>query len=164
MSTITGIEVKKDGLRQCQDGTWKLSLTVHPNDMPTSLMSAAMGTRYMAALVEIGDDEQPVETKPLTDEQKATAREAIDNMKPKGGRRAREAGIACGDPQFARWLWDRTYCDGTISCSADAATRLRKHLGVASRADLDHNEPAGQRWDALYAQYLEETGRMAERR
>ncbi len=53
------MEVKKDGLRQMQDGTWNLSLKVHPNDMPVDLMQALMGTRYMCVIAQIGDDCQP---------------------------------------------------------------------------------------------------------
>lgn len=55
------LEVKKDGLTQLQSGNWKLTLTVSPTDMPEGILSAPMGTRYMAALVEVDDTEQPVD-------------------------------------------------------------------------------------------------------
>lgn len=58
-AVAASLECKKDGLRQTQAGEWKLTLTVL--DLPAWLMSAKMGTRLMAALVEIGDDEEPVE-------------------------------------------------------------------------------------------------------
>ena len=50
---MTTMEVKKDGLRQTQDGIWKLTLTVHPNDMSVDLMVAPMGTIYQVAMVEV---------------------------------------------------------------------------------------------------------------
>ena len=54
-------ECKKDGLKQLQSGEWTLSLKVHANDAPAPLLTAPMGTRYMAAIVELNDDETPVE-------------------------------------------------------------------------------------------------------
>ena len=164
--------MKKDGLRQCQDGTWKLSLTVHPDDMPTALMTAPMGTCYAVAMVEIGDDGQPVQQNAkgrpspsaVLPEEKASGEEypAPPADKPKGGRRAREAGIACLDPQFQAWAHN---CGWRLEYAPIEAW-VRDICGkIVSRAELDHNEKAGKKWDALYAQFLEETpGRMAERR
>lgn len=64
------MEVKKDGLRQTQDGLWKLTLTILPEDMPVDLMVAPMGSRYAMAIVPIRDDESanPVISKTETTE------------------------------------------------------------------------------------------------
>jgi len=48
-------EVKKHALRQTQDGI-VVAFVVHPSDVPASLQLAPLGTRYMLALVEIGED------------------------------------------------------------------------------------------------------------
>ena len=55
------LEVKKDGLRQRQSGEWCLSLTVSALDMDRRITAAAMGTRFQAVLVEVNDDETPVD-------------------------------------------------------------------------------------------------------
>lgn len=147
MTTTQPIEVKKDGLRQMQDGTWKLSLTVHPEDMPTSLMTAQMGTRYGMALVEINDDETPVAA--------PEPRERRDwhELSP-----VQQAGIRCGDPGFRKWLFG-----GNFTGTPDAgAIRLRQILDIASRKELDTNSEKRAAWEALDARFVEET-RTAER-
>lgn len=58
------IEVRKDGLRQTQDGTWKLSLTVLPEDMPVDLMTAPMGKIYN---IDIQDAEEEVDNAEFTE-------------------------------------------------------------------------------------------------
>ena len=63
----TNFEVKKDGLRQTQDGIWKLTLTVLPEDMPIELMKAPMGSVYGLAMVLI-DYDNPVVKDSLTTE------------------------------------------------------------------------------------------------
>lgn len=153
MSTDQPIEVKKDGLRQMQDGTWKLSLTVHPNDMPTSLMTAPMGTRYGMALVEIGDDEQPVPSttsrKPL--EQKA---ETSKHRKP-AGTRAEKARRMCGVATFQQFLGTTGY-----EMTSDF---VKQKCGVTSKSTIDADKNAAMAWDRLFISYEQEYGRMAER-
>jgi uncharacterized OB-fold protein len=51
-------EAKKHSYRQTQDGV-VLSFVLHPQDVPSSLATAALGTRYILALVELNDDETP---------------------------------------------------------------------------------------------------------
>jgi hypothetical protein len=53
-------EARKVAYRQTKDGL-VVSFVVHPLDMPDELATAPLGTRYMLALAEIGDDEEPVE-------------------------------------------------------------------------------------------------------
>jgi hypothetical protein len=52
-------EAKKHAFRQTQDGV-VVSFVLHPQEVPSGLTLAALGTRYMLALVEIGDNDQPV--------------------------------------------------------------------------------------------------------
>lgn len=54
-------ECKKDALRQNQDGSWKLTVNIHPDEFPPSLTMNAMGQRYVCALVAIDDNEQPLD-------------------------------------------------------------------------------------------------------
>ncbi|MGA4125514.1 hypothetical protein ACI2VP_05145 [Ralstonia nicotianae] len=91
------------------------------------------GHRFMAALVEVGDDEQPVQPEPA-------ALEA-----PKGGMLAKLAGMLCDQPEFWAFL-NRLDANGgqIIQNAEDAANFVRDVCGVASRAELDHNETAAQ--------------------
>ena len=52
-------EAKKTGFGQAQDG-WSLTLRIQDVDVPPNVRDAKKGTRFMVALVEIGDDEQPL--------------------------------------------------------------------------------------------------------
>jgi hypothetical protein len=91
------------------------------------------GQRLMAALVEIGDDEQPV--------QPEEAPQIAD--KPKGGPLSKEAALLCRNEAFLLWLEFE-------QCIEDAATLapewIRQECGVLSRAELDTQPTAGQRF------------------
>lgn len=81
------IEAKKDGLTQLQSGEWVLKLKLHAADIPAQLLTAAMGTRYMLAVVEIGDNEEPVQTV--------------------GKSYAQQAALCCKEPAFWEYCWGR---------------------------------------------------------
>ena len=85
------------------------------------------GKRYMLALVEIGDDEQPVPSAAILE-------------KPKGGALAKLAGMWCSDPEF--WRWASTRMDLPVSNANGAAAFIRLNCGVDSRAELDSNDEA----------------------
>lgn len=53
------VEAKLHAFRKTQDGV-VVSFVVSPIDMPQALALDPLGTRYMLALAQIGDDEQPV--------------------------------------------------------------------------------------------------------
>lgn len=85
------------------------------------------GKRFMAVLVQIGDDEQAVPPTPA---------------RPKGGEWAKLAGMWCDDPDFHAFL-NQTYPNDTYVENADhAAMAVRVYCGIDSRAELDHNPDA----------------------
>ena len=87
------------------------------------------GHRFMAALVEIGDDEQPVQQ--------------AQPEKPKGGALAILAGRLCQDDEFRNFLATTYGVSWRIaSPSEDIAQWIREQCGVESRAELDHNDAA----------------------
>lgn len=101
------------------------------------------GQRFMAVLVEVGDDEQPA---PATDAAvQAAATEAV-----KGGQLSKVAAMLCRDPEFRQWFCDR----GLNKCRDDplglrddhdsVVEALRWHCGIESRAELDHNPEAAR--------------------
>lgn len=80
------------------------------------------GQRFMAALVEVGDDEQPVQQS--------------EPEKPKGGELARMAGVLCQDVEFRIFMNAQGWHAGS---DQEAAETIRQMCGVKSRADLDHD-------------------------
>lgn len=132
------MEVKKDGLAQRQDGRWQLKVIIHPNDMPAALSLAAMGTRYMCAMVELDDDEQPVE-RPAPEKPHSYAQ---------------RAGILCQEPGFRKFLCERQQFVGIAVLDLDmAADELRQICGVTTRKDLIEGTPAGDKFRDLAAEY-----------
>lgn len=133
MSTRQGIEVKKHAYRQTQDGI-VISFVMHPNDVSPELATAPLGTRYMAALVEIGDDEQPV-------------------IKPKEKfSLTQEAGMHCTWPRFWKFLSEQIN-NIQISSIEEAATIVRDECFVESRTAFDKDKDAAQRWIALRGKF-----------
>lgn len=66
--------------------------------------------------------------------------------------RAQQAGIACNEPDFRRYL--ALDCDGILMFDLDmAADDVRQRCGVQSRSELDRNKDAGRKWDRLYSDY-----------
>jgi hypothetical protein len=90
----------------------------------TSKKGNTAGHRFMAVLVEIGDDEQPVKPEPKPAE------------KLKGGELSKRAGILCADPAFLQWLSQEV---GAPFIESRAAIYLRNACGIQSRAELDHD-------------------------
>ena len=103
------------------------------------------GQRLACVLVEIGDDEKPVNADvgiPIAQENQQLAAE-----KPKGGPLAKLAGMWCEMPLFWDFLlWKHEY---TVSNEPDAAKTVYELCGITSRAELDHNEQAAQKFKSL---------------
>jgi hypothetical protein len=130
------LEVKKDGMRQTQSGDWKITFTVQAADMDQRLTSAAMGTRFQIALVEIGDDELP----------KQKGKMEWRELQP-----AAQAGIRCEDRVFWAFL-NIEHCSPEsplIQNKEDAAHVTRTICNVQSRAELSTNHKARVLWHQL---------------
>jgi len=127
------LEVKKDGLQQRQNGDWVLRFVVQAADMDQRLTSAAMGTRFQVALVEIGDDEMP----------KQKGKMDWREMQP-----AAQAAIRCNEATFWAYLREvQAYPDVE---SPETATVAVRHLcKVSSRAELGTNHKARVLWHQL---------------
>lgn len=147
------MEAKKDGLSQRQDGSWILRVKIHPNDMPSSLMTAPMGTRFMIAVVEIGENEEPVQQEerasqtttrevPGSVAENAPSRRKLEWDKMSGGQ---QAGLLCSKPAFWKFLGK--------SSADEAAYYVRLHCGVNSRSEIVAGTPAGDAWNGLVNEY-----------
>jgi hypothetical protein len=138
------IEAKKDGLTQRQSGDWQLRLTVAAVDMDNRLTQAPMGTRFACVLVEINDDETPVD-------HKAQQR---DKWRELGAQK--QAGMRCKEPTFWAFLSEEMFGSAVLISNEEGAARVvREHCGVASRADLmkPGQSEARERWHALDWKY-----------
>jgi hypothetical protein len=120
------LELKKDGLQQRQNGDWMLRFTVAGVDMHQRLATAVMGTRYQCVLVEVGDDEEPID-------HNAMERDKWRDLGP-----VTQAGMRCADPVFWAWLEEEGPKGQPHECKSndDAAVIVRMLCNVASRADL----------------------------
>lgn len=148
------LEAKKDALSQRQSGDWKVSFTVQGVDMDTRLTQAPMGTRYAMVLVEIGDDEQPVQRK----EASPAPRQEANPQQPDGAKREwrdlqpqQQAGIRCGERAFVQFLKETRPDDWAES--TDAAECVRLICGVQSRVELGINQKARVLWNSLDSEY-----------
>jgi len=90
------------------------------------------GHRFMAVLVEVGDDEQPIQP-PKQDEKES-----------KGGALAKLAGMFCQQPEFWGFLgaWEGDAIFPIVTNADSAATAIRAICGVESRAELDSSTEA----------------------
>lgn len=130
----------------------------------------ATGTRIFCRMVEIGDDDQPI------DQAKREAmREAIQEHEMKGGKLARDAGILCGDTRFQEFVVDRMLtaspADKRVAASMMPPTLvtslkdqgkgilddprvsgeiakwwLYAHCRIKSRRELDHKNDSANRY------------------
>lgn len=136
--------------RKNKDGI-VVSFVVHPDQMPAELAVAPIGSRWVGALVQVGDDELPV--------QKEAAAKPRQVPKPDGAKRmdwrevqpAAQAGIRCAEPMFRAFLREVKkfgHCD-----EQDAAVAVRDICGVASRSELGTLHAARVIWHQLDTEY-----------
>jgi hypothetical protein len=93
------------------------------------------GHRVAAVLVEIGDDELPVQREPQPE-------------KPKGGVLAKLAGMLCDDTNFWDFLTHQFSLEDACESSDAAATVVREVCEIESRSELDWHTNAADRFHA----------------
>jgi hypothetical protein len=118
-------EAKKDGLQQRQNGDWVLRLTVQAIDMHQIIVTAKMGTRFAVSMVEINDDETPVDHK------------AMERDKWRALGATKQAGIRCKDPIFWAYLFEDGRAFKPVIGEKAAAEIVRDLCNVLTRSDLD---------------------------
>ena len=121
-----------------------------PDSDELSKVAGFDGKRYMLALVEIGDDEQPVQKPEIAE-------------KPKGGALSKLAGMWCASPEF--WAWASSG-ERVIDSVDKAADLIRRYCKIESRAELDSNESAATLFNTYirgpYMKHMMATGRGYE--
>lgn len=152
----------KHAYRQTKDGV-VISFVVHPHDVPKGLADAPLGSRYIVALVQVGDDEQPVhqpakeysELTPATPQpaphpaakrtSEASSRSRMDwrELQP-----AAQAALRCNEATFWAFLREvEAYPD--VESPETAAVAVRHICRVTSRAELGTNAKARVIWHQL---------------
>lgn len=91
------------------------------------------GKRFMCVLVEIGDDEQPVQYPP------GAVIECDANNRPTLGPAAYWLVQRCKEPEFRNWLG--------VETESQAAAEVKAILEIASRKDLDGDPHAMARFN-----------------
>ena len=153
------VEAKKHALRQQQDGCWILTMKVHQNDMPSEIMKAAMGQRYVCALVAVDENEQPVTTTEVQSEPPRQSipraagahkeRRSFSDLSP-----AQQAGILANEAAFGVFLREKfdtawmTCFDG--DSLQTAASTIRYLCDVDSRRELTRENA---KWTSLVLAY-----------
>ena len=131
METIE-FECVKYSFNQNKDG-YRLTLVVHPDDVPEKLFRDFTGARYQAVLVRL-DDVQ------------------VDKQEEYTGDRAlRIAGMLCRDPKFWEFLYSRS--DIPTKDYENATQWLRFYLDLESRSQIKTNAVAQAQLDKLYREY-----------
>jgi hypothetical protein len=124
LNNAISLEVKKDGLQQRQSGDWTLRLVFGAIDYNEQLGRAPMGTRYACVLVEVNDDESPVD------------HATIEQGKWRDLGPAKQAGMRCKEPVFWAFLSEeRSFPD--VQSEEQAAACVRAVCGVSSRSELN---------------------------
>lgn len=133
-------EAVKISLKQDKTGII-LTLAIHPNEVPPSLFTDWVGSRYVAALVKLDDEDKPVEPPDA-----AEGRKAIQI-----------AGALCKRPEFQSWMVSQ----GMVFDASEeaAAAAMCDVLGVDSRAELKTNTEARKALYDLVEEYKRGKGR-----
>lgn len=134
-------EAVKTSMSQSKQGTI-LRLAIHPNEVPASLHTDWVGSRYMVAMVKLDDEDQPQ----MSEQQRETERLIAS------------AGMLCRNLDFAKFLFHQ---DIILSVPNDDAERersvadaLRSHLGIESRSEFKTNSMAREMFKQVSEEFL----------
>ena len=134
-------EAVKTSMSQSKAGTI-LRIAIHPNDVPPSLHTDWVGSRYMVAMVKLDDEDQP----DISDEQRQV--KAL----------VASAGMLCRNEDFRKFLdskdlllfspeyWDESEENVTANC-------LRSYLKIESRSELATNSEAREMFKQLQEEF-----------
>jgi hypothetical protein len=138
VENVIKIEVKKDGLTQRQNGDWQLRFTAQEIDADQRIVRAPMGTRFQCYLVEVNDDETPVDFK-------GEERGKWAELGP-----TKQAALRCKQPVFWAYLREGDYKRRGVRNEETAAIAVRDICEVTSRSEL--SKPGKQRERVLWHQ------------
>lgn len=142
-------EAIKYAYRQTKEGV-VVSFVIHPSDIPPALQVSPIGARYVLALVELDDTEQPKE---VAHDRKVTKKPAPDDAPARAPRKwgavpyPEQAGIRLGEPAFVKFVGEHY---GYVVRNADDANNVIKELcHVDSKRDIKPGSFAGDTWAGI---------------
>jgi hypothetical protein len=127
----------KISLKQDKSG-FILTVAIHPNDVPESLLRDWVGSRYMVAMVKMDDENRPVEPPEVK-----AGREAVA-----------KAGQLCKLPRFQKWLFRAGYA--FEESEAAAADAIKDVCQIQSRSDLKTDAGARATFEELVEAFKKE--------
>ena len=147
---MSAIPCASVSLKTMMDGTLRISFDIEPMHAQDAFkLFAAPGTPAAIAALAVGY----AAAKPSTEDSSA-----VD--KPKGGPLSELAGMWCNDPEF--WKWLETDPDNAASSPTGAAACIYALCEITSRAKLDHDEIAAEKFHRLirgpYSKYMQVRG------
>lgn len=141
------IEATSVAVRTMADGTLRLSVDIDPSHSQAAFALFGMpgSPMALAALTQQAAQESA---------QKSAIAHAQKPFVPKGGNLSKDAAMICNDEMFREWV---SVCDGSpvIATSERAAEFMRENCCILSRAELDNDPEAADRFKLLMKQYRE---------
>jgi len=117
-------EARKVALKQDRTG-FVLTLSLHPDEIPSELLRDFVGARYACALVRIQDDESAT---------------VYNN-------RVKTAGMLCRDPLFQQFISEKYRLN--LVDENETATMLCDKCGIESRSQLNGDSVAQSIFDEV---------------
>jgi len=135
-------EAVKTSMSQSKSGTI-LRIAIHPNDVPPSLHTDWVGSRYMVAMVKLDDEDKP---------------EISDDQREKSNL-VSSAAMLCRNYEFAQFMYEYEAMGTPPSNDEEAreeqtARALRFLLHVESRSELKTNDTAVRKFKMLQEGFL----------
>ena len=131
-------EAVKTSMSQSKAGTI-LRIAIHPNDVPPSLHTDWVGSRYMVAMVKLDDEDQPE----ISDDQRQ-AKALVAS-----------AGMLCRNEDFRKFLDSQDLLTFEVGNWDDLSEEnmtencLRRYLQIESRSELATNSEAREKFKKL---------------
>lgn len=121
-------EARKVALKQDRTG-FVLTLSLHPDEIPSELFRDFVGARYACALVRIQDDESAT---------------VYNN-------RVKTAGMICRDPLFQQFMSEKYHID--LDDENETASVLCNKCGILSRSQLNGDSVAQSIFDEIVTNF-----------
>lgn len=126
-------EAVKVAMKQDKSGI-VLTLNIHPDELPESLMRDYVGARYQVVMVRLNGEEKPMN------------RDHEYSRDP-----VRTAGILCRDKHFAQYLLEKDLIFETKE--ADVIEWLKGEIDIESRTELKEDQQKAKKFWSIYEEY-----------
>jgi len=126
-------EAVKIAMKQDRSGI-VLTLNIHPDEVPESLMRDFVGARYQVVMVRLNGEDKPMN------------RDHEYSRDP-----VRTAGILCRDKQFAQYLFEKE--EIFEKKEADVIEWLKGEIGIESRTELKEDQQKAKKFWSINEEF-----------